>query len=163
MSVGAKSMPAEFYIDRNGSTKGPGAAIEILRGDYSTIDLTGLWDGSNNQLRLSGTDALLMMGTTAELQQALYAAKSQDVISVAIPGEDKVIWYVRRRAGLETKTVASLASLSQYWALVQDDPRLVPGGWYQLYEGLELTGYALDLGILADWMLPRARGVTAWY
>jgi hypothetical protein len=58
-----------------------------------------------------------MMGTTAELQQALYAAKSQGLVSVAIPGEDKVIWYVRRQAGLETKTVASLASLAQYWAL----------------------------------------------
>jgi hypothetical protein len=151
-------MGAEFYLDVDGRGQDPANAIEILQSEYSATSLTGLWDGEAFW-RLPGTTALLMMGTTSELQEALEAAYTAGLKYIT-SGSDMVIWYVRRKAGWEKKTVACIASLSQYWGLAQNDPNQVPGQWYPLLENHISSGVGLDT--LPD-VVERGRGVETWY
>jgi len=105
--------------------------------------------------------------TTDELQASLDAARNQGIRYILIPGDDMVFWYFRRRVqtmqGPISKTVASLASLSQYWGLDVNDPRQHPypgGGWYTLWDA---TASSIDVWDLAYNILERARGVDPWY
>jgi hypothetical protein len=157
---------SDFYRDNTGAARPPAGATHFLTGDLATNDLTGIWDGEYIW-RLGPTDALLMNGTTDELQASLDAAKSQGIKHILIPGDDMVFWYFRRRVYTKakpiSKTVASLASLSQYWGLDVNDPRqlLYPGGgWYTLWDA---TASSIDVWDLAYNVLERARGVDPWY
>jgi hypothetical protein len=163
-------MPGEFYLDTDGSAQDPANAIAILRSNRSTTDLSSLADG-NGYVVLAGNQALLMMGTTEELLDAVGQAAEGGVKHIA-PGADgdSVVWYVRRKAGGletplgtvggETKTVACIASLELYWGLRQNDPSQIAGQWYPLSD--QTYTYGIDLDTLRS-VVRRGRGVDPWY
>jgi hypothetical protein len=69
------------------------------------------------------------------------------------------MWYVRRRAGLDTKTVVIIASWPGYWGSQYNyQPR--ERGWVELWPS-QIN--AMGIQSLMDNVLPRASGVTAWW
>jgi len=91
---------------------------------------------------LVGKVAILMQGTTSELQADLQLAIDRGYINITVPNNDRlVIYYLRRKAGvLETKTVLSIAPAAGYWSLDlnQTIPPQLPRGdikksWHLMY------------------------------
>jgi hypothetical protein len=157
-------MSVDVYFDTNGSAQDPAAAIQILSqsvaGYVVRHAFTDMWAGMQLPRRasLEGTQAILMMGTTAELQADLLAAYNQGVQDIDVVPDVLCIYFVRRTAGLETKTVVSIAPLD-YWGLPNyaDD---INQTWYRLWDG---TSQNVGLQSLANTVLPRGKGVKAWY
>jgi hypothetical protein len=154
-------MPSvNFHFDRRGDCKNPGQAIAWLQDTRARGSLSDFWAGFAIPNRIDLQDqALLMMGTTANLQRVLLQDYANGVVSLETAGAGSMgIRYVRRRAGLETKTVVIIASDSAYWA---------PGGhffgtneWRDLWPGYN---QAISIETLANHVVPRAKGVNAWW
>jgi hypothetical protein len=103
------------------SAKDPGTAIAILSENlgchlvrYSFLDM---YRGQRppRAATLYGADAIVMMGTTAELQNALRWTVQYGLTAIDIPNDYLAIWYVRRSTMDKTKTVVSVAPLQRYW------------------------------------------------
>jgi hypothetical protein len=151
-----------FYFDGLGSCKDPGQAIAYLQADqYSPPYLSQLYPPNQvpqGTIHL-GTSALLMMGTTGELQTALRQDYLNGIRAVETAGIASMrIMYVRRRAGLETKTVVIIASWTDYWG--QNYNWFGGNNWYDLHQGYY---NAQSLQALADQLLPTASGGQAWW
>jgi hypothetical protein len=157
-------MSVDIYFDTDGSAQDPANAIQILSQALPNYlvrhTFTDMWRGMQlpGVARLEGTQAILMMGTTAELQADLLAADNQGVQGIDVVPDVLCIYFVRRKAGLETKTVVSIAPLD-YWRL----PNYVENinqTWYRLWDG---TTQSASLQYLANTILPRGKGINAWY
>jgi hypothetical protein len=116
---------ANFWFDKIGDCKDPKKAVKYLEKDadkehtlseaaqVAGLPITG--ESPNRTISL-GKLALLMMGITDDLRAALrkdYQWKT-GIQTVVTPNSMR-LWYVRRRAGTVTKTVAIIASWSDYW------------------------------------------------
>lgn len=157
-------MSVDVYFDTNGSAQDPANAIQILsqaiQGYVVRHSFTDMWAGMQppSVARLEGTQAIVIMGTTAELQADLLAAANQGVQAIEVFGTILCIYYVRRKAGLETKSVVSIAPL-EYWGL-QNYANDIGQTWYKLWDG---TTQSINLQYLANTILPLGKGVNAWY
>jgi hypothetical protein len=158
-------MCADFCYDSNGSAKHPASAIQRLkhRQGNSAGSLAGLWDGQPpNWPNLDRAHAILMMGTTSELQSALQHAENQGIQGIWVENDEMAIWYVRRKAGFSTKTVVSIAPLQRYWRLAANNPAQVPGQWFPLWDQ-QIYNDGISLADLRNKVLIGAQGITAWY
>jgi hypothetical protein len=149
-------MSTVFYIDQNKRAAGGGIlpapmAIPILRGQTTTnraftlwgslIDLAGGERGYGRSINLRGRDAVLMMGTTPELQAAVEAASADGVNGVSLPDDYLVIYYLRYEEpgtfmGTTDRTIACIAGWQHYWGLSpdsQDDTNVRNAGWDIIY------------------------------
>jgi hypothetical protein len=108
--------------------------------------------------RLDGSQAIVMMGTTAELQADLLYADGQGVQAIELVGDVLCLYYVRRKAGFETKSVVSIAPLD-YWGM-PNYANDINQTWYQLWDGITQS---TTLQFLANTILPSGKGVNAWY
>jgi hypothetical protein len=162
-------MPAEFHFDHEQDCKNPGQAIAWLQHPLAKRSLVSFYGGAAiPQIPPSialGSTALLMMGTTSEIQGALRQDYNDGIQSLQTAGAGSMkIWYVRRRAGMETKTVVIIASWPDYWGSRNDyyyDAARYPKGWYDLYQNSYQN--AISLQTLADQILPAGQGVSSWW
>jgi hypothetical protein len=122
--------------------------------------LIGLWNGQPHprQVQLAAYQAILMMGTTTELQQDLGWAVQYGISSIDIPNDQLAIYYVRRPTNDKTKTIVSIAPLQRYWGSYQNAYNL---GWRNLYPSQVFNG-GISLNTLADPILPTAQGQAGW-
>jgi hypothetical protein len=118
-----------FHFDWTGDCRDPGQAIAWLQDARSKTFLSEFWAGypipsSINLWRTSttqpptitGSGALLMMGTTGELTTALRRDQQNGINAVYTAEQGSMrIWFVRRRAGLDRKSVVIIASFPSYW------------------------------------------------
>jgi hypothetical protein len=159
-----KSMSVDVYYDADGSCKDPRTAIKILAEDlpnylvrHTFIDM---WRGVQlpRAASLNGADAILMMGTTAELRQDLGWAVQYGISSIDIPNDYLAIWYVRWPTKDKTKTIVSIAPLERYWGGSANPYNL---NWRNLYDNQVFSG-GVSLNTLADQILPTVQGQTGW-
>src|ERR1700738_497678 len=134
-------MSVDIYFDTDGSAQDPVTAIHLPR-----------------RTSVEAPKAILMMGTTAELQADLLTAYNQGAQDIDVVPDVLCIYFVRRKAGLETKTVVSIAPLD-YWRLPSYVEH-INQTWYRLWDG---TIQNIDLRSLANTVLPRGKGVNSWY
>jgi hypothetical protein len=153
-------MTAAFFWDRSGECKNPLTAIDALGGSRAKPNLSSFWTGSSN-LDLPANNAILMSGTTDDLQQALGRDIGAGLEAINVQ-QLMAIWYVRRTAGLSTKTVVSIASVQGYWNLQGNVPEQSGYRWYRLYTGWTMNG-GVSLDTLRNDILPDAKGVKAWF
>jgi len=158
-------MSVDVYYDSNGAAQDPGAAIGILseaaQGNLVRHSFIHMWTGvaMPRSASLNGADAILMQGTTSELQQDLRWAVQYGMAAIDIPNDYLAIWYVRRQAGTFTKTVVSVAPMQRYWGN-QGNP--YNRNWRNLYPNQVYNG-GISLSTLADNILPAAQGQAAWF
>jgi hypothetical protein len=131
-------MSVDIYFDTDGSAQDPVTAIQILSqsvaGYVVRHAFTDMWAGVQLPRRASGGHSShSMMGTTAELQADLLAAYNQGVQDIDVVPDVLCIYFVRRKAGLETKTVVSIAPLD-YWRL-PGYVEHINQTWYRLWDG----------------------------
>ena len=69
------------------------------------------------------------------------------------------IWYVRRKAGWDTKTVVIIASWPAYWG--GQATNFGGQGWQDLYPNSYIQ--AISLNTLANQILTNAQQVAAWW
>src|SRR3954471_19579726 len=153
-------MTAAFFWDRSGECKDPLTAIDALGGSRAKPYLSQFWTGSRN-LQLPSDNAILMSGTTDDLQEELGRDIGTGLEAIAVQ-QLMAIWYVRRSAGLSTKTVVSIASVQGYWKLQGNAPDQTGYRWYRLYTGWVMNG-GIGLDTLRNDILPDAKGVKAWF
>jgi hypothetical protein len=157
-------MSVDIYFDTDRSAQDPANAIQILSQAVPNYlvrhTFTDMWRGMQVPpvVTLNRPEAILMMGTTAELQADLLAAYNYGVQRIDVIGDVLCIYFVRRKAGWETKTVVSIAPLA-YWGL-PNYAADINQTWYQLWDGVIQT---VGLDVLANTILPRGHGVNAWY
>lgn len=160
-------MSVDVYYDTNGSCKDPRAAIAILaevqRGYLVRHSFIQMWQGVAlpPAASLDGASAILMMGTTTDLQNDLRWAVYYQMTAVNIPNDYLVIYYVRRPTTDRTKTVISIAPLQRYWGTHANAYNL---GWRVLYPtgGGQQYNAGVSLNTLADQILPTVQGQTGW-
>ena len=138
-----------------------GILTEAVAGNLVRHSLIHMWNGvaMPRSASLNGADAILMQGTTAELQQDLRWAVQYGMAAIDIPNDYLAIWYVRRRSGSFTKTVVSVAPLQRYWGNQATPHNL---NWRNLYPNQVYSG-GISLSTLADNILPTVQGQAAWY
>jgi hypothetical protein len=162
----------DVFYDTDGSAWEPTTAVAILSETnthnylvrHSFIDM---WNGQNPPAypALQGTQAIVMMGTTEELQQDLADAMIAGVQAIQIPGDMLAIYYVRRLRGgygplvrQNTETVVVIAPAVGYWSL---PPMQVPAGrigdWEVMYPYYVYDG-GISLQVLKDEIIPVADG-----
>ena len=183
-------MSAVFYFDRNGRAAGagilpPAAAISGLRREAtyggvwdllwgSLIELSGGQRGIGRSINLQGRDAILMMGTTPELQAEVAAASADGVNGVFLPNDYLVIYYLRYAertfGGMSTtnRTIACIAGRQGYWGLSHDsndDTNVQNSGWALLYPNAGdnwIFNGSMSLQTLHD-VLGRLHHTQSWY
>lgn len=152
-----------FHFDppQTKDCKDPAQAIAWLQ-QSANVSVSACYAGVRIPQRINlGSTALLMMGTTAELQKVLRQDDANGIFQLETTGPGSMrIWYVRRKAGQwETKTVVLIASWPDYWGSRYDYPDR-QRGWYDLWRGYFDI---MSLRSLADDVLPKAKGVDAWW
>jgi hypothetical protein len=159
-----KSMSVDVYYDADGSCKDPRTAIEILAEDRPGYlvrhGFIHMWNGVAlpPAASLNGAEAILIMGTTAELQQDLRWAVQYGMTAVNIPNDQLAIYYVRRPTKDKTMTVVSIAPLQRYWGNYTNAYNL---GWRDLYPSQIFNG-GISLDTLVVHILPTVQGQTGW-
>jgi hypothetical protein len=141
---------ARFFIDQSNQGIFPSDAIAILRREQtserairyfgSLIEMSG-GQGYGRSINLGPSNALLMMGTTPELQTEVAAASADQVNGVRVQDDYLVMHYLRyaeERTFMSTinRTVACIAGWQGYWGLSpnnQDDTNVRNAGWERLY------------------------------
>ena len=88
-------------------------------------------------------------------------------------GDCLVVWYLRRKAGTETKSLVPVAPRNRFLGANYDDPatsynyRTRNAGWRFMgvskYEGRDRDYTGLSLTWLINDALRQGEGVTAWY
>jgi hypothetical protein len=140
-------MTASFFWDRAVEAKDPVSAIKLLNSQRAKGCLADYFVNYGQEvpawIELPSNNAILMSGTTDQLQKALRSDIDRGLQHIMV--EDLMaIWYVRRGVpgsftDLElssTETVVSIASVQGYWNLRMNDPDRVSGySWYRLYSG----------------------------
>jgi hypothetical protein len=158
-------MSVDGYYDspNSFSAKDPGTAIAILSESHpGYLVRHGFVDMYRGQrlpraATLNGADAIVMMGTTAELQNDLRWAVQYGLAAIEIPNDYLAVWYVRRSTTDKTKTVVSIAPLQRYWGNSADPYNR---NWRNLYANQVFNG-GISLQTLADHILPTAQGQRA--
>jgi hypothetical protein len=117
--------------------------------------------------------ALLMNGTTSELLGMLRYAKVEGVEGFISTNDCLLVWYLRRKAGDETKSLVLVAPKYRFLGVSWDDPaknydyRSAKDGWRFMgvskHEKLDTNYNGLSLSWLIQQALPVGEGVTAWY
>jgi hypothetical protein len=117
--------------------------------------------------------ALLMNGTTSELQGMLRVAKVEGMEGLESTGDCLLIWYLRRKAGDETKSLVLIAPKYKFLGVGFDDParnfdyKSKKGGWRFMgvskHQKLDANYTGLSLSWLIQEALPQGEGVTAWW
>lgn len=152
-------MSTGFYYDRNGSCKLVANAIAMFdqpgANESLSIYYTKFQMDVPSKILLEPNMALLMMGTTGDLQETLMSDEANGIGAIEVQERQMAIWCIRRAAGFATKTLVSIAPLGGYWGLTQNIPQF---GWNRLH-----TGYipAIALGPLLQ-LLPDARNFAKW-
>ena len=171
--AGGWRITASFFWDRTFEAKDPTSAIKLLGGQKARNCLADYYTSLGQQIpqgiQLPSGNAILMSGTTDDLQKALGSDLGRGLKYILV--EDLMaIWYVRRGVpgsitNLElksTETVVSIASVQGYWNLRMNDPDRVSGySWYRLYSGHCYRG-GISLDALANQLLPLAKNVGSW-
>jgi hypothetical protein len=132
------------------------------------------WPNFCDGLRWGGKRiALLMNGTTSELQAMLRFAKVEGIEGFESSGDCLLIWYLRRKAGNETKSLVLIAPKYRFLGVSLDDPaknfdyRSRNDGWRFMgvskHEKLDANYTGLSLSWLIQEALPQGEGVTAWW
>jgi hypothetical protein len=166
-------MSVDFFFDTYQIAKDWVNAINILTQEipgyevpHSFIDM---WPSIYDLPRtayLNGAEAILMQGTTSELQANLLYAETLGIQAISVPNDLLGIYYIRRKAGGpgpfgETKTIVSIAPMGRYWKkgqYVNDFDQT----WYRLSDDY-IRGGGISLDSLANQVLPLAQAVAAWY
>jgi hypothetical protein len=165
-----------FYFDWTGACKDPGQAIGLLRNDAKTKTFLSdfyygttvpsaikLWRDSTAPPITSTPAAMLMMGTTGQLTEALTQDQTNGISTVETTGP-MVIWYLRRRAGKVTKSLVIIASWPGYW-LQQYNYQPPEKGWRELwpnpYQGRSYQ--RMYISDLIGAVLPNGEHDKAWW
>jgi len=160
-------MSVDVYYDSPGlfSAQDPRTAIAILsesqQGYLVRHSFMGMYGGQQlpPYATLVGRDAILMMGTTSDLQNDIHWTISYQLTWINIPNDYLSIWYVRRSTMDKTKTVVSVAPLQSYWGNTQNPENR---GWRNLYPNQVLNG-GISLQTLKDTILPTVQGSRGWF
>ena len=190
-------MSASFYraslADRD-MMLAPARAIEYVSGQHGFATVIDAWwrqsqrQRNDNWLLFTNPDswqrtgdnygwALLMNGTTSELQDAFRQAAQAGVQGFWSQSDQLIFWFVRRKIGFGTsiglgtgtKSVVLVAPL-RYYLNVGYDPASWSNDekrWYLLGYAPEddgfsaYKGYSINDFIMA--MLPYAQGAKAWF
>jgi len=137
----------DFHFDWTGDCRDPAQAIGWLQYDTSKTFLSEFYAGTNipqsiNLWRMSTTQpntiastcALLMMGTTGELTKALQRDQQNGINAIYTADQGSMrIWFVRRSAGLETKSVVIIASFPSYWGGQYPPYQPPEKGWIDMW------------------------------
>ena len=186
-------MPA-FFFDQYGARAAggilpPATAIAGLRGEvnygwdrlcYGLINVSGGQSGYGRSINLclrrrpgdADGDAVLMMGTTPELQAEVDAAIADQVNGVFVQDDYFAIYYLRyaERTFVSTtnRTVACIAGRRYYWRVPDDqnDANVQNAGWALLYPngGTDqwMWNYSMPLQTLRQ-VLGRLHNTESWY
>jgi hypothetical protein len=161
-ATGGNTMSStNFWFDRHGNCKNPGQAIAYLQDTQSRTYLSDFWSGFQIPRSIDlQNQALLMMGITDNLQAALLRDYNNGngigAVQTAGPGSLKIA-YVRRRAGIETKSVVIIADFNLYW-VGQYTNWGGQTGWIDMYPGYN---QAISIDTLARNVIPIGSGKTA--
>ena len=113
---------AHFKFVYQGDGKWPQRAADILSSPNTKAWLEDYWAPQRppRTIVLDPQSALLMIGTTDELDQALTSANRAGIETIKTnDGGGPAVWYVRVATGPKTtKTMISIAGYSDYWGLV---------------------------------------------
>jgi len=138
------------------------------------IELSGGQRGIGRSINLQGRDAILMMGTTPELQAEVAAASADGVNGVFLPNDYLVIYYLRYAertfGGMSTtnRTIACIPGRQGYWGLSHDsndDTNVQNSGWALLYPNAGdnwIFNGSMSLQTLHD-VLGRLHHTQSWY
>ena len=158
-------MPASFFLAelRNGQAMDPRGAIKLLHGGMAQGNLTKTFYEINPNYKvtprwqLPPDGAILMKGTTDELQQALSSDLTRGLEAIMV--EDLMaLWYVRLP---NTETVVSIASVQGYWGLKMNEPTSSGYPWLRMYQGYTWKG-GISLDVLVNILLPMAGEMPPW-
>jgi hypothetical protein len=177
-------MAAKFFWDIQGQGKTPKGAKALMGDTRARGCLADYWPGGleggrfPTSIQIPANQAILMSGTTAELQEALAADISKGINSIGVENNFACGYF--RWSNFwktETYTLVSIACKQGYWGIDHyAGPSRTGYYWYDLYQGKDvvdgavvprpykyLNGIALqDLSQDPEW-LPAAKGVKAWY
>jgi hypothetical protein len=158
---------ASFYWDNSGAAKRVADAVPLVTGQQSSGSLIGLWQGRAHPRwpNLIGVNALLMNGSTGDLQKALLAAKQAHLEGLWSTADALLFWFVRRKPGTfaDTKTVLSIAPMRGYWGIIHNNPAQVEGAglWVPMSDpGTYDNGVSIDT--IVNMVLPAGEGRDAW-
>ena len=156
-------MSSHFAWDYNGAGRTPQGAVGMLYDARARACLSDWWAGHQipANIVLPANNAIIISGTTSDLQQALATDIGKGIVSISVPNL-MACWYFRRSAGWETHTVASIASVQGYWGFDQNNPSSSGYYWYQLHSGYINNG-GISLQDLSQNLLPAVKGVKGWY
>jgi hypothetical protein len=172
-------MSAVSFIDQSGVGIFPSDAILTLRRKHpsqrayryfgSLIDVSG-GQGYGRSINLGARQAVLMMGTTPELQAELAAAIADQVNGVFVQDDYLVIYYLRYAEGTfstTNRTVACIAGRRHYWGVPDDqnDTNVQNSGWALLCPtGADqwIFNGSMSLQTLHD-VLGRLHHTESWY
>jgi hypothetical protein len=166
-----KGMAAKFFWDMQGKGKTPDGAKALMGDTRARGYLSDYWAGGRipNSIQIPSDQAILMSGTTAELQQALATDISKGINAIGVESS-LACWYFRWSNfwKTETYTLVSIASKEGYWGFGSlAGPNRTGYYWYDLYQGTSPYKYGnvvalQDLSQDPLW-LPTVKGVKAWY
>lgn len=170
-------MTLAFYYDDSQyrAAQSPANAVQCLRGNAASDSIANLWGGGNSvnlvfQTPTAGSGALLMMGRTDELANALgYASGVDNIDSIWCSDDFLIVFYVRcyiagtGALGLagHTHTVVSIAPLQKYWGLQRNFLSLNQGynSWFSMYPWNQQDGEIFNGGINLATIRERVRYV----
>ena len=114
--------------------------------------------------------ALLMNGTTDELKKMLHIARNEGIEGVEASNDCTLVWYLRRKAGTETKSLVLIAPKASFLGANHDDPvvnynyRTKSDGWrFMAVSKYDTWIIPPSLTWLITECLKQGEGVTAWY
>ena len=158
---------AHFKFVYQGDGKSPRRAAEILRDPSCRTWLEDYWAPQRppQYIRLDAQSALLMIGTTFELDAALTQANRAGIEYIqAGDGGWLAVWYVRVATGPKTtKTMISIAGFGDYWGINKSMDIAYAGrperDWYRITDqSVNLVSFE----VLRQQWLPGVAGVDNW-
>ena len=160
-------MSSNFYWDGTGGARRAMDAVALVTGPQSSASLIGLWQGQAHPRwpNLTGVNAVVMNGTTSELQQALLAAKQAHLDGFWSTADSLLFWFARRKANVtaSTRSVGLIAPMRCYWGINHNNPAAVDGGgmWMPMSDPSTYdNGVAIDT--IINNIVPNGERQEAW-
>ena len=158
---------AHFKFVYQGDGKSPRRAAAILSDPSCRTWLEEYWTGTTppRTIVLDRQCALLMIGTTAELDAALSRANRAGIEQIKTSDDGwPAIWYVRVATGpMTTKTMISIAGFKDYWGLDGSPNVAYPSrperDWYRITDH---TVGSVSFEVLRQQWVPDTAGVDNW-
>jgi hypothetical protein len=161
----------------------PQRAVDLVTGADIKQSLAEAWTGDPktapaypnfcDRISQFRPSALLMNGTTSELQTALREAVNAGTQAFWASGDQLLVWYLRRKAGMETKSLILMAPKYKYLNVQNDDPlnnyanQGQGQGWRFLCKSAHDDGVDYYRGMSLNWFLDYglepARNQDAWW